>query len=87
LKLGPLNLFSTGPGNIASKLISKIYGVDISSTTHNEDFSTINGSNSSYNLNNISYPESTLFKTILVAIACLLSGKFKRKGSKIEEEL
>ena len=76
-----------GVVNIASRLISKVYGVDISSTTHKDDFSTIDESNSLYNLNNISYPESTLFKTILVAIACLLSPKFKRKGSNIEDEL
>jgi hypothetical protein len=44
------------------------------------------GSNSLYNLNNISYPVSIGLRTILVIISCLLFAKSKRKGSKIEDE-
>jgi hypothetical protein len=66
LKLGPLSFFIAGAENIASRLMSKIYGVETSSTTQNDVFSLTTLSNSLYNLNNISYPVSTLFKTILV---------------------
>ena len=82
LKLGPLNVLPVGADNIASRLISKTYGVEISSTTHKDDLSEILSSKVLYNLNKISYPVSTLFKTILVTIACWLLLKFKRKGSK-----
>ena len=70
-----------------SRLISNMYGVDISSTTHNDDFLLIDKSSSLYNLNNISQPVSALFKAILTAISCMLLPKFKRKGSNKEDEV
>ena len=82
LKLGPLNILPVGEDNIASKLISKIYGVEISSITHKDVFSSIERSNSLYNLNKISYPVSTLFKTTFVIISWTLLSKFNRNGSK-----
>jgi hypothetical protein len=44
-----------------------MYGLTFSSTIHNVDFSCILAGRGWYNLNKISYPESTLFKATLTA--------------------